>query len=80
MKKRKQWYRLPCGKITTSQIRYLQAWKRIYKPLSKALGCEVIGFDPGLHLVERGAGRGFQISTSLANRIIDLFYKSGGLQ
>lgn len=65
-------YKLPNGEITKSVTLYLNEWKNLYQPVAQALDCEIIGFDPGLHLIEKNAARGFQISTTIAMRIRDL--------
>lgn len=42
-------FRLPGGrKWTKSADRYIRAWRRLAKPIVKALGGHLIGFDPGL--------------------------------
>lgn len=65
-------YLLPGGKPTMSFAAYLSAWRKLYKPVAKALNCKVVGIDPGLHLMELDSQRGFTISSSVANRILDL--------
>ena len=62
-------YRLPSGKTTNSIRRYCREWKQLSRPVAKALGCEVLGFDPGIHLIPKGGGYGFQISVTIAKRI-----------
>lgn len=72
MTKSKRTYGLPSGKVTTSVARYIREWNGLAKPVARALGCEVIGLDPGIHLMPKGASVGFQISVSVAERIKDM--------
>lgn len=39
-------YRLPDGKSTTSANRYVREWRKLYKPVCKALKVKCIGCDP----------------------------------
>lgn len=39
-------YRLPCGKYTTSQNRHIAEWKKVARPICKALDVALTGFDP----------------------------------
>ena len=66
-------YRLPKGQRTKSTDRYIREWNKLSKPVAKALGCDVIGVDPSIHLMEKGCHQGFQISCTVAARIRDLY-------
>ena len=66
-------YRLPNGQTTKSTARYIREWNKLSKPVAKALGCDIIGVDPSIHLMEKGCQRGFQISTTIAERIRALY-------
>ncbi len=61
-------YRLPDGKYTRSSRRYIKAWRDLAKPITKHLGYQVIGFDPGV-LFSRGNG---QQSLSLPVDVLEL--------
>lgn len=39
-------FRLPSGKYTTSQRRYLREWRALSMAVERALGVRVNGFDP----------------------------------
>ncbi len=66
-------YKLPSGKITKSVVRYCREWNKLSHTVAKALNCNVVGCDPTIHLIEKGAGVGFQISTEVATRIYNLY-------
>ena len=67
--KQKRIYRFPGGNITTSVARYVRGWNALVKPVARALECDVIGFNPGIHLISKGASVGFQIAVSVTERI-----------
>jgi len=66
-------YKLPCGKITKSTARYCREWNKLSNTVAKALGCNVIGMDPKIHLMEKGHHVGLQISPAIAFKIRDLY-------
>lgn len=73
----KKTYRmLPDGSATASETRYVREWNKLAKPVAAALGCDIIGMDPGLHLIVKGAAQGFQIPTSVALKIRNIVESS----
>ena len=72
---RKEYHKLPNGEYTTDIVHSANEWNKLAEPVAKALGCDIIGFDPHVHLIEKGANSGFQISASVANRILKLINK-----
>ena len=44
--KRKETYRCPDGKITTSANRYVREWRRMSKIMERGLNLKPIGYDP----------------------------------
>lgn len=72
---RKELFRLPNGKTTTSVEKYCIEWEAISSPLAKILDCRVIGCDPGIHLTENGCGSGFVLSVTVAQKILALSNK-----
>jgi hypothetical protein len=59
---------LPDGKPCGSLPRYLRSWRKMYKPLCKALDVHVVGFEPGL-LVADKTGRYVDLPIWFALRI-----------
>jgi len=43
-------FRLPSGKYTASQRRYLREWGVLSRAVERALGARVNGFDPNVHV------------------------------
>ena len=62
-------YKLPNGKITTSAEKYSKTWTDLADLIAKNLNCNVIGVDPGIHLIEKDSSTGFFISTDMAFKI-----------
>lgn len=44
----KEHYKLPSGKYTTSQSRYLSEWRKLTEAVERNLGARVYAFDPGV--------------------------------
>jgi hypothetical protein len=64
-------HRLPNGKTTTSVRVYASAWRRFTNPLCKALGGELVAFDPGVVVaVLSPEGRAYERSVSLDTWVV----------
>lgn len=70
MSKRKFHGYKPNGRPTASLNAYLRAWRGFNRPLCKALGLRVIGFEPDLLVCDaEGKHQSVEIPTWLALRI-----------
>lgn len=71
--------RLPSGKYTKSQTRYVREWRSLGNKLVKALGGDrqVYGFDPDFAVAVDGfKGPSESYSVWLACRIVELYEKA----
>jgi hypothetical protein len=66
-------YKLPDGRVTSSPSRYTREWNKLANPVAAALNCDIVSLDPSVHLIEKGRSKGFQLSTTVAQRIKDLY-------
>jgi len=69
---------MPDGTETENTVRMIKAWEKIYKPICKELGMDVIGFDPGILFGYQHCS--VNIPTSLAVKIRDLVLENRRLK
>jgi hypothetical protein len=75
--KETKYWRLPSGKDTHSQRRYIREWRAVTKEIERILNVNVYAFDPDIAFCRnmpdgRSSPRGECIPLWLAQRIIDL--------
>ncbi len=68
--KRKEYWRMPDGTVTTDVVKQCRAWWRISRLLKKEFGFITIGFNPGF-LLKTPTGDVFDISVDTATMLLD---------
>jgi hypothetical protein len=51
-RKEKDWYRLPNGKVVNDADEYIDAWRKLAKPIEKAFGLVHSSMDPNISFVD----------------------------
>lgn len=68
-------HKLPNGEWTDDIVVCATEWNKLAEPIAEALNCDIIGFNPDIHLIEKGSSIGFKLSVTIANRILKLINK-----
>ncbi len=63
------WYTLPDRSATTNADLYVREWRAFAKPLEKALGMKLYGFDPAISLQSDGFRVTFQFPAWLVHKL-----------
>ena len=64
-------YRLPDGDSTISHEEYTGAWMKLAKPIERATGSKVYGFDPDLAFMCVGSQHYFHLPVWVAQKLHD---------
>ena len=62
-------YRLPGGKHTSSQRRYLAEWRKLTTAVERALGGRCYAFDPGIRICRPDGSGSFDLPVWAAEAI-----------
>jgi hypothetical protein len=63
-------YRMTDGSFTANQAESVKDWRELLEATANALDVNMVGANPGIHLIEKRSQSGFVLSPDLARRII----------